>query len=206
MLICEFISKERGREEQQLMVRAPQGRTSLCLLTMFSLGQHRGGIRSKKCRGLKHREGMRGSRYVEELHCSQGSGTAMTYSSRIPLAPWERTHRSENPVVLSKYVLCTHLHVGSAPLPKYVWGARVPPLPAVGSGVAMLGWSSPSQGSPVGVWWVLMAEGPAPPHAPPGNPAVLGMPPSLLAFINANKQSRPEFERKGCIVVPLKDN
>lgn len=73
---------------------------------------------------------MRSSKYVEELHCNQRSRAVMTYSSRIPLAPRERTHGSENPVVPSKYVLCTHLHVGSDPLPKYVWGARVSPLPS----------------------------------------------------------------------------
>lgn len=90
---------------------------------------------------------------MEELHCSQCSGAAMTYSSRICLAPRKRTQGSENPVVLSKYALHAHLHVGSAPPSEYVWSARVSPSPAaaVGSGVAVLDWSSPCQGSPTGV-------------------------------------------------------
>lgn len=83
---------------------------------------------------------MRGGRYVDKLHCSQCSRAAMTYSSRIPLAPQERTHRSENPVALSKYALRTHLHVGSAPLPEYVWGTRVPPRPPL-RGVGWLCWA-----------------------------------------------------------------
>lgn len=53
----------------------------------------------------------------------------MTYSSRISLATLERTLRSENPVVLSKYVPCTHLHFGSAPLPECFWRTCVPPPP-----------------------------------------------------------------------------
>lgn len=72
---------------------------------------------------------MRGGRYVAEPHCSQHSSEGMTYSSRISLATLERTLRSENAVVLSKYVLCTHLHFGSAPLPECVWLTCVPPPP-----------------------------------------------------------------------------
>lgn len=76
----------------------------------------------------------------------------MTYSSRISLAPRERTHRSENPVELSKYALRTHLHVGSAALPEYVWGARVPPPPAAaaaaGSGVLCWAGAALAGGAP----------------------------------------------------------
>ena len=158
---------------------------------------------------------MRGSRYVEELHCSQDSARLWLTPPEFLLHHWERTHRSENPVVPSKYALRTHLHVGSAPLPGYVWDARVlppppPPPAAVGSGVAVLGWSSPWRGTRTGGWWVLRSTvwltGPRLLLLLLASPQYQGCFLVRFSFSNVNKQSHPEFERKGPMSLPPEDN
>lgn len=58
----------------------------------------------------------------------------------------------------------------------------------------------------VGAQGCSMADRPVLLPTPPRIPAVPRMPRCSFAFSNINKQSHPEFERKGCIFVPLKDN
>lgn len=136
----------------------------------------------------------------------QGCIAAVTYSSRIPLAPQgQGTHTGVKiPVVLSWCAWHPHLHVGSAPLAGEVWGARVPPLLPPSPPPPAAGWrEQPFVGAPkmsAGLSGSL--------HLLPLLLASLQHQGCLLqsqfAFSSVNKQSHPEFERKGCIFVPLK--
>lgn len=51
-----------------------------------------------------------------------------------------------------------------------------------------------------------MADRPVPPLTPAPISVVPGIPCCSFTLYNVNKRSHPEFERKGCVFMPLKDN
>lgn len=128
-------------------------------------------------------------------------GAAVTYSSRIPLAPQRDTQGSENPsrAVLSLICMLAQL------LCLRRFGVHVFFSSSSSSSSHLL--EQPFPGSPRNVWWALMVSRRAL-HLLPVLLASLQHQGCLLqrefAFSSINKQSHPEFERKGCIFVPLK--